>query len=899
MDPHDDEQIHDPIQFSFPFTAPDFRYLMPDLMLDISSTSYHRPSALSPLSPASSNNMDPPQTYPLLPEFDTNIDLGIAPEIIVGSEGDDMLPAFPSVIGQGLAADEPFHPNTQPMLDPCHLPIGSAPNSYQQFETGLEQLASTVQECITKLPPAQLTQMRDHLRDKCNWLETTIQDKIDSDIRTPTSTNSVNSNNVNRNRVTRKKEKFYCLFCPSHKRRTYNSRGTFKRHLYAEHEPRRQYFCPRCQWSSYRSDKVHAHFEARHPPPKPRRISSITLKTPAFCKICHNKLGGWESYLDCAFEHCRFHNAVSPGTSAHHSRRNSDASGSGGSGNNDNHAPENPFGGPGLESQFPSGGGNNPTGGDSFYPGNEFNSYGNSGSSCNNAATLAEQSLLNTLGTIPDMDDGFSGSESTYSCSSDEKGSEADQLKSTDLLDQYQLLQSSLERSSPSIPSEKTPAPSDENRRHYPREPSDTTSRHDTDLGKMTPLKKVIDKAPKKHTSPEPDNLPPKERKKCGHNIIHYPKCQLQKGVADQCHLCADKACKQHALEEARAMGDYYQYFDFACNGMSDRSRSAWRISRALNQASQVFQSQGLSSSTENQFITPAKKMPTDAKLYESYDLTSFVLECYGIPTRKLTIGASEETYELTTPDHPGAVCKPSSCQTVATIWLIEQTVSRLLHAPNSSRAARLEAFSLNTFHYETTLARPYTSVALSLYEFDFEPGTSDESPEKHGSFHRASYVVQNERSLQHCLPLRDVHLSTTNLASRRRRLTLRAKLQVIIEILVLQASVTSRFPVCPKPEDRSLNGLNAKPETGLLAVSTDLDSFDPRSLPHWIQEGIFSFSAGLVDHIDSTMLATPIYKVDEVRMKISTLVDSLTCYLETPINPTAIEKQPRNLGFW
>ncbi|KAB8236886.1 putative C2H2 zinc finger domain protein [Aspergillus alliaceus] len=922
MDPPHDENV---ALYILQFCRPDYAvsedggHLMP--------TSNYQSSAPSPLSLSSTMSADLLPGGATLPEIDTDFRLEDMSSNPIGAAVNDLSPTLPNGLGYESPTEGPFRAGAQPIPHLYCPPSVSPPDYLDKVKADLDRLRSTIRNSVTKVSPSQLFEMRYLVKSNYNSLETLIQDEIDSEIHSPNSTNSANSD----------KERYICRLCASYKRKTYSTRGCFRRHVSTLHAPRYKFHCPLCEWVSFRRDKVHEHFRQRHPAPASLRRSDIrrvVISPPRTCPFpsCNKQVQCWEAYFDCVSEHCRLQNGSS-GTSASQSRRNSDDSGSGGAGFNGHHAPGHPFGGQGP--QFPNGGGGSSAGGGDFYPGLGSYYYGNSYSGGSNFAQLVGQRLSSPLGPIPHVNH-ISSDTGLLSSRLGKKSNETNQLRPNNLADHHQPLDSNIDMSPQSIESADDLSSYSEWRSNNPMGPPGAAASSKNSLTEVKPCQSQIHKTLPKQPAPEPHSPPPKKCKSCGHIVGSCAKCQLQKGAVERCHLCADKVSQQH--EAPHDLEDYDQYYDLACNGASDRNCSVGRIAWALDQASQAFKAKDTPCWTANRCTAPAKDTPP----YTSFNQTSQTVSVMTSTDRRHAIYVSEQsTISATGPEN---LAKTSPCvfgvrvlqsrsTTITPVLRLPQANKlecyEMLYStltcigdpyaafgPNSQKAAltpdtipclskipkgffatQLNTPSFNSYQIETVLAKPYATGVLSLYGTKPEPATLEVRTEADSTSYHPTCEVEDVQSLQLWARPRDVASSAADQLARRRRSMLRRKLQAIIEILVLQASVANTFPDSKQLEDGSLTDPNTESE------QTDVTVHKPHFLPQWLREAIGAFTTSEVDNVDSKILATSMHKAEEeIWPKVSMFVDVLMSYLESPASPTVIERQIsefRKLSLW
>ncbi|KAB8217869.1 hypothetical protein BDV33DRAFT_176498 [Aspergillus novoparasiticus] len=875
-------------------------HLMPNPNMDPNSSSNYPSSAASPVSPSSCTSADIFPRGTALPGIDTDFQL-------YDYSTNDISPTSP-MDARHVPSTERLFSTSVPQAPHLHCPQSvSSPDPLDQVKADLHRLQSTVQSAVRNVSHPQLFEMKSFVTDTYNCLENMIQEEIDGEIHSPHSTNSTTST----------KDWYACQLCETHRRRTYSTRGAFRRHVSTEHAPRYRHFCPRCDWITPRRDKVWEHFRHSHSPlDKPTRndIKRTKLRSPRACPLCEKSVQSWEAYFNCVAEHCRIQNGSSPGNSGVQSRRNSGDSGSGGDGFNGHFAPGNPFNGQGPQTQFPNGGEGNPNSGGNYFSGYGSYFHGNGCSRENNSAQLVGQRPSHPLGSVPDRDDA-SVEPALLSRTLGEKDSETSHPRPNSLSGHHQLLDSAVERSPQAMPHMDNSKHHGRRKPHNLRSPSEITSFNNKSPRKMTSFKDLSPKKSQERPASEPQNSLPKKCKSCGHMMKNCVECKLQKGNVDRCHLCTGKASQQYGV--SKVLEDYDQYYDFACNGMSDRNRSASKIAWALEQVSQAFKPKG------DQCSTGIIRTSTDASFEESFQWVSVMKA----PDTACALQASEQsTFTIIGPSN--------STKTPSGAWQAHATRCRYtrmtlaLCSPQTYKkighSGSLEGIhiGLSEVLYDTQYIIGDTSIA---YKPDPQKKTASGLAAEHAisclpktpeslctiqskamsfrgfNFYRASCVVKDKQSSQHSTHLIDAPSSAKVQLTHRRRARLRRKLQVIIGLLVLQASVTNTFPVSKQSEDKDLK--KKSEDTDLVATGSDLDLSEPNFLPQWLRETISTFSAGLIDHVESTMLATPIYKAEEeIWSKVKTFVGSMASYLETPVSPTVIEQhiaEYTKLGIW
>ncbi|KNG81259.1 putative C2H2 zinc finger domain protein [Aspergillus nomiae NRRL 13137] len=545
--------------------------------------------------------------------------------------------------------------------------------------------------------------------------------------------------------------------------------------------------------------------------------------------------------------------------------------------------------------------------------------------------SLVEQRLPHSLNSVPDRDDA-SPDPVLFSHNAEKKGSEINRLGPNSVSSHHQLLEATLERNPQDIPPKDNLGHHSGGKSQNPRGSSQTTSCNDKSPHQATSFKELSLKKSQARPASEPQDLPPEKCKLCGHLMTTCVECKLQKGTVDRCHLCSGKASQQHGLP--RVLEDYDQYYDFACNGMSDRNRSASKIAWALEQVSQAFKPKGDPCSTE------ISRTSRDYLFNESSQWVSAMTaidRVYALQVSEQSIfkatGSSYSTKALSTIHSPQIYSKighsdsskgihielsevrydtqniigdtsvahePDSRKVAAAELTAEHAIPRLAKTPESLCIIQSKSVSFNHYRIRTLSFGPYGSVALPLHDLTVEPAALEIS----GGFtlYHASCVVKDRQSFQDSTPLTNGPSAAEDQLTRKRRSKLRRKLQVIIGILVLQASVAHTLPVSKQLEDRNpRNPTVASEDTDLIEASSDLDLFDLNFLPQWLRETISTFSAGLIENVESSMFTTPVYKAEEeIWPKIKTFVGSMASYLETPVSPTVLEQhiaEYRKLG--
>ena len=686
-----------------------------------------------------------------LPEADTDFYLYDNPT-------NDISPTLPMDAGY-VPSTERLSSTIVPQIPHLHCPQSvSSPDPLDNVRADLNRLQSTVQSSVRNVSRSQLFGIKSLVRDTYNCLETMIQDEIDCEIHSPNSTNSTNSN----------RDRYICQLCELYKRKTYATRGSFRRHVSTEHVPRYRYFCPLCDWDTCRRDKVWEHFRLRHPPPaklRPNDIKHTKLRPPRDCPLCKKSVQSWEAYFNCVSEHCRIQSGSSPATSGVQSRRNSGDSGSGGDGFNGHIAPGNPFNGHGLQTQFPNGGGNNPNNGDNYFSG--YGSYcnGNGYSRESNFAQMVEQRLSHPLSSVPDRDDA-SPDPTLFSHNPGKKASGIRHMKANSLSVHHQLLDSTIQRNpQATTPMDHSGHHSGRKAPQHPRGPSETTSFNNRNPHLTTSFKDLSPKESQGRPASEPQNLPPEKCKSCGHMIENCVECKLRKGTGDRCHLCTGKASQQHGA--LKVLEEYDQYYDFACNGMSDRSRSASKIAWALEQVSLAFKPKdglcltrisraatGASSDESSRWVSVMKAIDTAYELHVSEQSTfkfmgsgsstmalSSVWEAHATRSRFITmtlalcspqiynkfghsgslkgihIKLSEVLYDTRNITGDTSVAYNSEPQKVAAPALAaEQAIPLPSKTSESSCTIQSKIMSFNNYQIRALSVGPCESGALSLY---------------------------------------------------------------------------------------------------------------------------------------------------------------------------------------
>ncbi|EIT72436.1 C2H2 zinc finger domain protein, putative [Aspergillus oryzae 100-8] len=878
-------------------------HLMPNPNMDPNSSSNYQSSATSPVSPSSCTSADIFPGGTALPEIDTDFQL-------YDYSTNDISPTLPLDAGH-VPSTERLFSTIVPQAPHLHCPqSASSPDPLDQVKADLHRLQSTVQSAVRNVSHPQLFEMKSFVTDTYNCLENMIQEEIDGEIHSPHSTNSTTST----------KDWYACQLCETHRRRTYSTKGAFRRHVSTEHAPRFRHSCPRCDWATPRRDKVWEHLRHRHSPLdglKRNDIKRTKLRSPRACPLCDKSVQSWEAYFNCVAEHCRIQSGSSPGTSGVQSRRNSGDSGSGGDGFNGHFAPGNLFDGQGPQTQFPNGGGGNANNGGNYFSGHGSYFYGNGCSRENNSAQLVGQRPSHPLGSVPDRDDA-SVDPALLSRTLGKKASEISHLGPSSLSGHHQLLDSAMESSPHAMPPMDNSKHHGGRKPHNLRSPSETTSFNNKSPRQMTSFKGLSPKKSQERPSSEPQNLLRKKCKSCGHIMKNCVECKLQEGNVDRCHLCTGKASQQHGV--SKVLEDYDQYYDFACNGMSDRNRSASKIAWALEQVSQAFKTEGdlcstgisrtstYSSFEESFQWVSVMKAPDTACAFQASEQSTFTIMGPGNSTKTLSGAWDAHATRCRYTRMTLALCSPQVYNKIGhsgslkgihiglqkvlydTQYIIGDTSIACQPGPEKKTASGLTAE-----HAISCLPKtPESLCTIQSKTMSFRGFT----------VYRASCVVKDRQSPQHPIHLIDAPSPAKVQLTRRRRARLRRKLQVIIGLLVLQASVTDTYPVSKQLEDKDAKILITESEdTDLIETGSDLDLSEPKILPQWLRETISTFSAGLIDHVESTMLATSIYKAEEeIWPKVKTFVGSMASYLETPVSPAVIEQhiaEYTKLGIW
>ncbi|OGM46370.1 putative C2H2 zinc finger domain protein [Aspergillus bombycis] len=573
--------------------------------------------------------------------------------------------------------------------------------------------------------------------------------------------------------------------------------------------------------------------------------------------------------------------------------------------------------------------------------------YGNSYSRENSFPQLVEQRLSHSPSSVSDRDDA-PPDPVLFSPNPGKQASEINHLRPNSLSGHHQLLDFTLERNPQVITPRDNSGHHSGRKSHNPRGPSQTTSCNDKSPHRTTLFKELSLKKSQARPASEPPNLVPKKCKLCDHIMTTCVECKLHKGAVNRCHLCAGKASQQHG--SPRVLEDYDQYYDFACNGMSDRNRSASKIAWALEQVSQAFKPKGDPCSTGNSrtstdylfdesppwvsvmtaidrvYALQVSEQSTFKAMGSSYSIKVLpsALEPHATRSRftamtlaldspqiyskighsgsfKCThIELSEVLYGTRNITGDTSVAYESDSQKVAVSALTaEYAIPCLAKTSESLCTIPSTTVSSRNHRIRTLSVGPHWSGTLSLHDLTVEPTALEISGGF--TFHR---VVKDRQSSQRSTLLMNASSAAEDQLTRRRHSKLRRKLQVIIGILVLQASVAHTLPVSKQLEDGNLRSPTvASEDTDLVEPGSDLDSSDLNFLPQWLRETISSFSAGLIDNVESSMFATPVYKAEEeIWPKVKTFVGSMASYLETPVSPTVIEQhiaEYRKLRVW
>ncbi|KAE8354256.1 hypothetical protein BDV28DRAFT_131363 [Aspergillus coremiiformis] len=845
-------------------------HLTPNIMMGPIPTPNYPSSAPSPLFLSSSLDADITPGGASLSDIGTDFRLEDTPNLLETATH-DISSTLLNDIGYGPSAEGSVRTSVQPMSYLYCPSDVSSPDYLSKVKEELDHLHAIVQNSVTEVSHFQLLVMKSLVRGSYDVLETIIQEAIDSEMYSLSSTNSASCD----------KDRYLCRLCVPHRRKTYSATGTFRRHVASEHARRYKIFCPLCEWSTPRRDKIYDHFKHKHPPPErllPGNIRSVRLNPPRCCPICDKSVERWDGYFSCVSEHCRLQNSSSSDSSAIWSRRNSDDSGSGGNGNNGHYIPGTPFGGLGPQTQFPNGDGSNSAGGGALYPSHGFLSYGNGYPTENSIAQLVGHKRLTSSGSTCDTHDALSDQES---------------LSSPDL-----------------------------------------GKTHNKTGHEMAPFEDLVRKTLQKSPPPELHNSLPKQCKSCSHIMDTCVMCQLQKSAVDRCHLCADKTAQRY--EGFHEIDDYDQYHDFACNGRSDRSRSARRIAWAIDQVSQAFMSKDAPCSAADFCKDPAMDTSTSASSVIAMDErdaphASEQSNVQAIAPRHLPQTSSGICGVHTTQSHPITMTLASrSLQTnnqlgyfdwspASPMKLSEGKYNTLSvtgdpsieYEPNSRQAAasaltaedtipqtatQLKTVAFNRYENEIISARPSVGSIRSLPGIEFASVALEAREGTEFPFPHIPWGVDDGQSLPCRADPQDASPSAAGPLTCRRRSQLRRKLRAIIEILVLKASVTKTASSLAEPIVKS--------EQADLGVSTDIESSDRHFLPQKLRKSIHALAAVIVDNVDSAILAAPMHTVEEeiVWPKVTLAVDLLTDYRKTPLSLTVIEQQIsefRKLRLW
>ncbi|PYI01847.1 hypothetical protein BO78DRAFT_390717 [Aspergillus sclerotiicarbonarius CBS 121057] len=744
------------------------------------------------------------------------------------------------------------------------------------LNAALAQVTSALEASASQQGTARLYEMQDLLRVNYNRHIAMIKDQIDTAEHSPHSPDSLDSHGNMPNRV-----RYVCYLCPPDERKTYQARGTFRRHVSYRHCPQVIYRClgNDCPWVSARRDKVHCHMRTHHNYPlrvTREQLYLVETKTPPprVCGLCLKGVSCWDEYFKCVCEHCRVGNS-STSTSATQSRRGSDDRGSGGDGGGhgyDGHQfPGNGAGANGLQPGFPYGTGNN--GGSSTNAGQNYGFYGNGFSNYMDATDQVDNGSISceSNGGTEAASDPDSTSSSLSDISHKMASNEPSSLTSQHLSLMRRTHPASLERCD-SVQHGDEPARrlSDDVRRYIPRSNS------------------PFDTASKQGPRPVANDSFGRRCQGCGHTLDDCNKCHIMKGAILKCHLCADMACKTHDSQEAGQSSNCKQTIDgnelsISENSVSDDTRSLSSTDQPGDSSDrykniayailgkQVHPSTLETSKSESHETDISKAHMQKAQCPDSLGslcpgshATSASLMGYDAVTRsvtaKLNTSASQGLAFLL-----GEKTQQKAHETAHDHDHDDLSGTRKLaqtYSLPSLMKLQHESYSVLSFCVLTIVEDflNHMHICWLLYEAAISHSTSLPclgSGQK-GVLTEATEPAIDRRYLCHP-PGKLQHSSPARRVSRKRHAQLRAKLHVIVELIMLRATImrkkprTSPLTDTPEPEYPKSHDVSAELQ------GTDPDSQGPRYL-----QVMFTRGTEVVGNVLSNLITGVIYATEE-----------------------------------
>ncbi|KAE8150496.1 hypothetical protein BDV25DRAFT_154346 [Aspergillus avenaceus] len=792
----------------------------------------------------------------------------------------------------------------------------------QLLETSTEQVEAMLSSILVQSGIDNVAQAQTIVQRHIGRLQTMIQSRPHKYPITPEETASAISPHSPENNVT-----YRCLLCPEGRQTSCSTRQAFKRHV-DKHRPRYTFSCPEsCGWQHHRRDKIHNHRrEWHHCFDKLSKEEVSRCKTavekPDKCDFCGRLTESWDDYFNCMCSHCCLHHGSS---SASSDRRNDDDSDDNGNGHHGQGSFEHLFDGQGLQSQ--NFGGGDATGGGSFFPTASQGLYYNK-----NIPFEEESPSSSSEQTVSDVFDSISDNVapnvervSSLPPTSSWPDGELNSKRSKSILDLHTYHRTCLERAPPS----KDGFSHRDVQSHQPNIPKNQSP------SRMPLVNDLLNKAMKKPPTSDPNCADLQTCQYCGHVISGCRTCRMHMGALKACHICAKRASQWTEYQEHYVEEDYGQYDDLACNGMSNRFRSTRRIFQILDRASRAFVPNGVPFSPANASF---KKSSVFA-LEETASLNSTKSpweECYAFVPKQLLVeffgsvhaerSRSRVSIAVVNTKSPRFIGIFSSSGINCCVYIkaakvcfglpfsgelfsseislaaltMESTSQQFQRTPIVYCAAGLKAVSTGSLSEKVIRSRQSISVFWSLYGLANQSATAECSTKFTCTFQPAFQAAPIALSQRVPFP-QDIALSTEDLYRQRRRSILRAKLQVIIEVLVLRASVADATPGPQGVQDSNLAGcIGELKGTDHHLVKPSCHLFDLRSLSRFPKKLLIDLRTDLLNTVDPNVLVTSMCRVREMQPKIALGVDYLMSLLENPTSPlrsAAIEQQLSE--FW
>ncbi|KAF9889788.1 hypothetical protein FE257_006878 [Aspergillus nanangensis] len=624
----------------------------------------------------------------------------------------------------------------------------------EQFMSFVRGLENMVADYTNRLDSLQLASMQQVLTEAYTRMNASFQRKLGTGPHgSPVGDDNIAGANG---------DTYQCFICREGK--TFRTRGSFRRHIIEFHQAPEIYYCPYtpCEWTSKRRDKVHNHLP-KHGPTYNRDkdyINSLArrMNGPFTCELCGIIQNTWERYFDCVMRHCRLQD---PGESNHGGGGDDDDDSGNDDGGHDSWG--NPdgqqfmdysFGGQGTQYLPPGDGGFN-AGGNYQGPGHGYYNY-----NANRSPSDSPVDNTDTVSLVSEIDPSDISHCSSSAC---------DNM---------------------TVPSSVASFPRDHTRTltDFSAKPVSILSRAlqaldiNRDSGSGTRSTQTT-REPGQAPTPDVDDVP-RQCKSCNHDLKHCNKCRVQDKPYPKCHICSGKVWQQKPTRSAQRLR-----IEIPSHG---REISARHLSLALQQLDRLSQEVSPGASTA---IMPkydglgCVEVPSIKDQNDSCRLSLFPKGCTG---DMRTYSGVCKINNVSGPTKNNNLSNLNSEQTIPSFHLIEGDVTVMFPIPQGVVARNLNRTAM--------LA---DGIAQSSFPY-FEPGSITVVPNTenlipNAGIQQASYIVQQMQGQSNSQLLQDMASSAARLASKKRPSRLRKKLQVVIEMLALHASVVNSSPTAEK----------------------------------------------------------------------------------------------------